>query len=830
MTDVRDALRALTKTPVVAAVAILSLALGIGANTAIFSLVNSLMLRSLPVRQPQQLVQVLTGPKRASWSNPLWEALRARDGQLFDGAFAYSSPRFNLSRGGEIQPANGVMASGDYFAVLGVPAILGRTFTRENDVRNGSGTEARQVAVLTYRFWQQHYGGAASAIGSTLELDRIPFTVIGVTGPEFTGVDQGYAVDVVVPLANEPLIRGGAKESAMDQRTWWWLRVVARLKPGDTIDRAAAAFRGVQPQLRQETLPTTYRPQDLPNYLKDAFALRAAANGPADLGRQYRDPLVLVMVVVVLVLLIACANIANLLLARASARRHELSVRVALGASRWRIARQLLVESAVLSISGTLLGLVFAQWGARLLVLELSGPNTAGALDVGLDWRVLLFTIGIATTTTLLFGLVPALRSTRVAPSDAIKEQGRSIVGESRFGLGSWLVAAQIALSLVLIVGAGLFLRTFSTLADVRLGFEPDPLMIVSAAAKRSAAVKETSGRTELFERLRAAAAAVPGVESAALQSITPLTNSEWDTLIENPEGLSLPESERDVWMNEVSPGFFAAYRTPILAGRDFTPQDTLAAPRVVMVNETFAKKYFHGANPVGRWVRNEPSPREASPRLQIVGLVRDAVYDSLRDAIPPTMYRPFTQAEQPGQSTTITVRVTGGSPALLTRSLADALNHVDPDVVLTFKPFHDTVRAFTAQERVVAMLSAFFGGLALLLAGLGLYGVMSYAVSRRRTEIGIRMALGAGPAGAVRLILLRVGALVGAGVAAGTVLSLWAAKFMAGSSLIYGLQPRDPATLAGAAVVLAAIGALAGYLPARRASRIDPARVLREG
>ncbi len=827
MTDLRDALRALRATPVVTAVAVLSLALGIGANTAIFSLVNTLMLRSLPVQAPERLVQVMAGPTRSSWTNPMWEALRSR-GQLFDGAFAYSTTRFNLARGGEIQPAAGVMASGDYFAVLGVPAILGRTFTRDNDIRTGAGTEARQVAVITYRFWQQHFGGAAAAVGSTIELDRVPFTVIGVTGPEFTGVDQGNAADIVIPLASEPLMRG-VNESAMDQRSWWWLRVIARLKTGDTMDRAVAALRGVQPQIRQETVPPSYRAKDLPNYLKDPFTMRAAANGPASLGRQYRDPLMLIMVVVALVLLIACANIANLLLARANARRHELSVRVALGASRWRIARQLLAESALLSVTGALLGLAFAQWGARLLVRELSGPSTAGALDVGLDWRVLLFTIGVTTATTLIFGLVPALRSTRVAPSDAIKEQGRSIVGESRFGLGSWLVAAQIALSLVLIVGAGLFLRTFSTLANVRLGFQPDPLMIVSAAAKRSA-VDQTAGRTALYERLRAAAAAVPGVQSAALQNITPLTNSAWDSILENPEGLSLPESERDVYFNEISPGFFATYGTPILAGRDFTPQDTLAAPRVVIVNETFAKKFFNGANPVGRMVRLEPSPSRNEPRLEIVGLVRDAVYDSLRDAIPPTMYRVFTQNEKPGPNTTIAVRAAGGSPVLLTRSLADALGKIDGDITLTFSPYGDTVRAATAQERVIAMLSAFFGGLALLLAGLGLYGVMSYAVSRRRTEIGIRMALGAGPAGAVRLILLRVAALVGLGVAAGTLLSLWAAKFMAGSALIYGLQPRDPATLVSAAVVLSAIGALAGYLPARRASRIDPARVLREG
>jgi putative ABC transport system permease protein len=827
MTDLRDAFRALRATPIVSAVAILSLALGIGANTAIFSLVNSLMLRSLPVKDPQQLVQVMAGPTRTSWSNPLWEQVRERDRQLFAGAFAYSTPRFNLARGGEAQLVNGVMASGGFFDVLGVPAILGRTFTYDNDVRTGKGTEHRQVAVISYGYWQRQYGGAADVLGKPIELDRIPFTIIGVTAPEFTGVDQGTAYEVAIPLAAEPLIRG-VKESAMDQRSWWWMRMMARLKPGDTMEQATAALRGVQPQIRQATIPPNYRPQDLPNYLKDPFTLRAAANGPNGLGRQYKDPLYVIMAVVALVLLIACANIANLLLARANARRHELSVRVALGASRWRIARQLLAESALLSALGTALGLLLAQWGARLLGLEMSGPTTATALDVRLDWRVLLFTAALATGTALLFGIVPALRSTRVSPNDAIKEQGRSIVGESRFGFGSLLVVAQVALSLVLIVGAGLFMRTFSTLSSVRLGFEPDPVLMVSANARRSAI--DPAKRAELYERLRQAAESVPGVRSAALMTITPLTNSAWDTLIENPEGLTLPESERAVHVNAVSAGFFATYGTPILAGRDFSSRDVAGAPRAVIVNEAFAKKFFGGKNPVGRWVRNDPSPGENPPRREIVGLVRDAVYQSLRDAIPPTWYEPVAQGENPGPNISIAVRAASGSPALLTRGVAEAIGRVDGDVSLTFKPYKDTVRAATVQERVVAMLSAFFGGLALLLAGLGLYGVMSYTVSRRRTEIGIRIALGAGPAGAVRLILVRVALLVGLGLVAGAGLSLWAAKFMAASSLIYGLKPRDPATLLTAALVLAAIGAMAGYLPARRASRIDPARVLREG
>jgi predicted permease len=821
MPDLRDALRALRATPVVSSVAILSLALGIGANTAIFSIVNTLMLRSLPVRQPQQIVQLMTGPERTSWSNPLWEELRDRHAFLFDGAFAYSTPRFDLARGGEAQFVNGMMASGGAFSVLGVPAILGRTFSPAEDVPGGG--KDGPVAVVTYAFWQRQFGGAASVVGQHISLDRVDFTVIGVTPPEFTGLDQGTKLDVAVPLGVEPLIRGNG-ESAMKQRSWWWLRVIARLRPGQTMDQAVVAFRGIQPQMRTATVPPTMRPQDIPRYLKDPFNARVASNGPNSLGRTYQQPLTILMGVVALVLVIACANIANLQMARASGRRHELSVRIALGASGWRIARHLLAESALLSVSGAILGLAFARWAARALVAQLSLYGSRIALDVALDWRVLAFTAGVAITTTFLFGIVPALRGTRVDPGEAIKAQGRSIVGDSRLGIGSWLVVAQVALSLVLVVGAGLFVRTFAGLAGVRLGFDTESVLVVDANAKNSSVMP--AARSELWRRMREAALSVPGVRSAALESVTPMTNSEWNTLIDNPPGLSLAEKDREVYVNSISAGWFATHGTPILAGRDFTAQDTLTAPRVILVNETLVKKYFPNTNPLGRWIRNVPYPGENPPQLFIIGVVRDSVYDSLRTAIPPTMYQHYLQREKPGPSMSVAVSAGAGSPALLTRSVAEAIGRVDRDVTLSFHSLSDDVRDATVQERVLALLSAFFGGLALLLAGLGLYGVMSYAVTRRRTEIGIRMALGAGPSGAVRLILLRVAALVGLGVVCGGALSLWAARFV--STLLFGLQPRDPATLTTAAVVLLIIGGVAGWVPARRASRIDPAQVLR--
>jgi predicted permease len=826
MSDLRDAVRALRATPIVTAVAVLSLALGIGANTAIFSIVNALMLRSLPVKEPQHLVLLRAGNTRSTWTNPLWEQIRQRETQLFDGAFAvaYSLQRYDLSRSGEAEYANAIMASGSFFDVLGVPAILGRTFTKADDVRGGG--KDGPVAVISYAFWQRRFGGATDVIGKPLVLSRVTFTIVGVTGPEFTGLDQGRSYDAAVTIGSEPLMKATPAESALDQRSWWWLRIMARLKPGQSVDQATAALRGVQSQIRDATMPPNYRPQERTRYLREPFNTREAANGPAALAAAYRQPLFTIMVVVAMVLLIACANIANLLLARATARRHELSVRLALGASGWRLARQLVTESLLLSTMGALLGLIFAQWGSQFLVHQLSNQAEGLALQLSPDWRVLAFTGGVSVVTALIFGTVPALRATHVEPNEAIKEQSRTIAGERRFGFGSALVIFQVALSLVLVVGGGLFMQSFSRLANVRLGFEPDPILIVDVNAARSKVT--VAERAVLHERVHQAILAVPGVRNAAASVVTPVTSSIWASLVENPPGMSLPENERETYVNVATPGWFATYGTPILAGRDISAHDTPTSPRVVLVNETFARKFFPGATPIGRSIRMVERPGTESPSLEIIGVVKDAVYMSPRDVVPPTTYRALLQEKLDGPGIHFAVQAASGSPVPLTRSIVDAIMRVDPDLSLSVRPYSRDIRAVTVQERVVAMLSGFFGGLALLLAGLGLYGVMSYAVSRRRTEIGIRMALGANPAGAVGLVLRRVALLVGTGIAIGTVAAAWASQFV--SALLYGLPPRDPATLAGAAVVLTAIGGLAGWLPARRAARIDPARVLREG
>jgi predicted permease len=618
-------------------------------------------------------------------------------------------------------------------------------------------------------------------------------------------------------------VRG--KESSLDGRSHWWLSIMLRLKPGQDLAAASAALRGMQPQIREITMPQDWPEQYKKTYLNEGFTLVPAATGSSGLRRRYQQPLTAIMVVVALVLLIACANIANLLLARANARRHELSVRVALGASKFRIARQLLTESLLLSGAGAVIGLLFARWGGDVLVRQLSSSTNTVFLDMALDWRVLGFTAIVAISTAILFGVAPALRASGVEPSDALKEQGRGVIGE-RFGLGNLLVVVQVALSVVLVVAAGLFVRTFSSLAHVDLGFEHEPILVANVNAQRLQL--DPPQRPELFERMRQAALAVPGVATAAVSAVTPVSGSTWNNVIEIPGAPPAPDRERMTNINLLSPAWFKTMGTRMLAGRDFGDRDTAGSPPVAIVNEAFARKYFSGENPIGRRIIQRSGPSRQPIEREVVGYVEDAIYRSLREPVPPTMYLPLPQQTSPPSSMGVSVRAAGGSPALLTRSLAAALTGVNKDVAITFRLLSEQVNSSLIQERVVAIVSGFFGGLALLLAALGLYGVTSYAVSRRRTEIGIRMALGAAPGGVVRMVLWRVAVLVGAGVIAGGAASLWASKFVA--TLLYGLQPRDPVTLVGAALVLSLIGALAGWIPARRAARIDPARVLREG
>ena len=815
--DWRDAWRSLRATPLVTSIAVLSLALGIGANTALFSILNSLILKSLPVRDPHQLAIL----DRTEWTNPIWEQIRAHEHELADGAFAWSTDGFDLSQGGPTDVVQGIWASGRMFDVLGVSTVLGRTLTPSDDARGGGPDGA--VAVISYGFWQRRYGGAADVIGRRLTIQRVPFTIVGITPQGFFGPDVGRAYDIAIPIGAEPLLHGA--ESWLDGRSTWWLNVMVRLKPGQSVEQATGLLRGLQPQIRLATIPPRWNAALQRQYLEEPFTFVPAATGLSSLRSRYEQPLMAILVVVGLVLLIACANIANLLLARAVARRHELSVRLALGASRLRLARQLLAESVILSAAGAALGLAFAHWGSRILVAQLATSSTSVYLDLSFDWRVLGFTMLVAVATSIVFGLAPAVGISGVSPNEAIKEQSRGISYDSRFTVRNALVVVQVALSLTLVVAAGLFARTFFSLTTRDAGFDRDPILLVNVDVQQSGVAPEQ--RSEWFENLRQSAAAVPGVARAAASFTSPLASAGWNTAVKVPQGSTLTPRQRMSWVNAVTPGWFDTYGVRLAAGRDVDGTDRHGAPRVAVVNRAFASRFLDGGNPVGRQFSTE-EPNSGSMVYQVVGLAEDAAYRSLRAEMMPTMYIPLAQWDRPRASVTIGIRAASGPPMNLARSLADALGRVDPRAALTFRPLSEQVAGTLTQERLVARLSTFFGGLALLLAALGLYGVTSYAVSRRRTEIGIRMALGANPSNVIRLVLWRVASLVVIGVTAGAALSFWASRFVA--TLLYGLEPRDPTTFIAAALLLGAIGLVAGWLPARRAARIDPTAVLREG
>ncbi|MFI4945326.1 MAG: ABC transporter permease, partial [Burkholderiales bacterium] len=822
--DLRYGWRSLRRTPAFTLVAIGSLALGIGANTAIFTLVDALILRTLPVREPGRLVRLEGG----SWTNPIWEEIRARQHQLFAGAAACADTRFDLASGGEADFAHGLFASGGFFEVVGVPPILGRTLSAADD-RRGGGADG-PAAVISHGFWQRRFGGSADAVGRSLKLNGVPFTIVGVTPRGFTGPMAGKSFDVAVPIGMVDRLQNYGDRAWLDDRSTWWLDIVARLEPGQSVAAATQALRGVQPQIREATLPANWRPQDLGKYLRERpFTLKPAATGLSEIRGRFERPLWTVMAVVGLVLLIACANIASLLLARANARRQELGARLALGASRRRLMRQLLTESLLLAVPGALAGLLLAQWGTQGLLGLIATREGIVSLDVSLHWRVLLFTAAVTIATALLSGIVPALRAGRLSPRDAIQQQGRGVAGAGPKAVGRPLVVAQVALSLVLLFAAGLFLRTFARLSTRDLGLRQDAVLLVDLDAQRSAAGR-SGDQAALFARAREAVSALPGVAHAGVSAIAPVSGAAWNERCEIVGAEAISEPEQVAWFNAVSPGWFGTYGTPLVEGRDLDERDLSGAPAVAIVNQAFARRFTAGASPIGRTLQREGPPLTQVPPVEIVGVVKDAVYRSLRETIEPTVYLPLAQlaAAESRPWATLAVKSAGQPPAALATSVTAALQQVDPRLSLTYWVFADRIRSSVLQERIVALLSTIFGGVATLLAGIGLYGVTSYAVSRRRTEIGVRMALGADAGGVVRLVLRGAAGLLATGVAIGIVASLLAAGLV--GSLLYGLEPRDPLTLAVATGVLVVVGLLAAGLPARRASRIDPAEVLREG
>jgi predicted permease len=825
LSDLRLAIRSLRATPIVTAVAILSLALGIGANTAIFSLVDSLILRALPVREPRRLVFVTdTSPSHVRvWSYPVWKQIHDRP-ELFEHSAAWSFTQLDLATGGESRLIPGIFASSSFFETLGAPALLGRTFSGLED-RAGSDP----VAVISYGFWQRSFAGAPDIIGRSVSFDNVRFTIIGVTPSTFFGPEVGRTFDAVVPLEQEPVLRG--RDSFLDDSGITFLTIIARLRPDQSTTAATASLRGAQPAIREATLGDIGRfgsRASVERYLKEPFVLAPGATGYAgarDLRVAYQRPLVTMLGIVMFLLCIACGNVANLQMARAAARRAELSLRLALGASRERLVHQLFMESATLAGIGTACGLALAMGTSRILVHQLSTTTNTIALDLTLDRTVLAFTIALGAMTALLFGTAPAFITARTAPIDALKRQERS-VGRERGGLASGLIVMQVAFSLVLVVAGGLFIRTFILLSTRPLGFAAAPVLIVNIDAHRT--TNDAAQRIRLYNAARDAVRRLPSVDEAALSLTTPVGSGQFTPRVE-VAGVS--DSRGPVWANLVSPGWLTTFQTPLIAGRDLTDADRAGAPRVALVNETFVRTFMPGGRPIGATITLYPGTVRSLGPIEIVGVVEDAIYSTLRAAMPPTYYLPLAQfdylPELGIRSITLSVRSRAGSPMLLTRSITTALAVVNPQLTLTIRPLADQVNGSLVQERVVAILAGCFGGLALLLAALGLYGVTAYGVARRRGEIGIRMALGAAPAAVMELVLSRVALLVAAGIVIGAVVSAWASKFIA--TLLYGVQPRDPVTFVGAAAILAAVGAIAGWLPAWRASRIDPAEVLRE-
>jgi len=808
--DLRYSVRVLRKSPVFTAIVVLTLALGIGANTAIFSLIDSLLVKTLPVEKPQELVLASEG----ILTNPLWEQIRDRQ-DVFSGVFAWGRAQFNLSRGGIVQNANGMWVSGDFFRTLGLRPAAGRLLASDDDRRG-----CAALAVLSYGFWQSHYAAAPGAVGSTISLDGQPFQVIGVAPDGFYGMTVGSKFDVAVPICAAGIFDG--TKSRLDKRSWWWLRAAGRVKPEIGMARLRSRLAALSPAIYEAAVPTYWDPASQANFRKRVLRPAPVATGTSDLRHDYREPLRILMAVVVLVLLIACANIAGLFMARAAARSVEMAMRQALGASRLRLIRQLIVECMLLSFAGAALGLVLARWGDTLLALSFSTVSRQVFFDFELDVRVLAFTAAAAILTGLLFGVAPALRGSRASLTGAMQATHR-VAGGRRTRLRLWIVGSQVALSLVLLVTAGLLLRSFRNLAATDLGFDADRVLIVNA--NLAIARIPESEFSPTYDRIEAALRALPGVVSASRSRLTPLGNSEWNTIIHSDTPHPVVGDDDLAYFNMVDSTYFETLRTPLLAGRNFSTADSAKSSPVAVINQTLALKFYPGVNPVGRTFRAEGGGRKLDPPVEIVGIVKDAKYESVREVAYPTVFRPVAQIpEDPAGD--FELRTALPQKAMMA-AIQNAVAGVNREIPIEIHTLAAQVDESMTRERVLAALAAFFGCLALLLAMIGLYGTLSYLVTQRRTEFAIRIALGA-PLQSIRNLVMRdVVVLLAGGIAAGVGLSLTTTKLL--GALLFGIQPRDPATLAVGAALMAAVSVAASLFAARRATKVDPMVALRQ-
>jgi predicted permease len=840
--DLRYASRMLFQAKAWTAVVVLSLALGIGANTALFGAIHGLLLTKLPVKDPDSLVRFrFVGrndmatdssgygflsnapdgqPVRATFSYPMFQQFVA-DNRTLDDLFACAPyGRVNVVVDGHAEIATAFVSTGNYYRVLGVSARPGRTIVPDDDRLT-----APAVAMISTRYWHARFGTDAAVVGKTVRINNVPVTIVGVIPSAFTGVQQPLtdAPDVSLPLSLDAQLNTSVGPRRLQQPTHWWLQVMGRLKPGVSAVQVQANLEGVfQHTARSgmdaflKSLPDDERAAAVNRNRKEIPRLRVEPGGRGIYDANTNDvrALTILTVVVVLVLLIVCANVANLQLSRGTARQKELTIRLSLGATRGRVVRQLLTESLLLAAIGGALGIAVAYWGKQLL------PGAPGQA-FRFDWPVLAFVMAVTMVTGILFGIAPALRGTGMNASASLKETSRSVVGK-RSILSKSLLVAQVAISLVLLVGAALFLRTLHNLRHVDVGFNPENVLLFRVSPQLNG--YDEARIATLYRDLLARIGGVPGVRGVAMSQPALLTGSVNSTSIYiHGRAYAAESRERDsnsINRVVVSPSFLEVMGIPIVAGRGLTDRDNQTAPKVVVVNQAAVRQFFPDGNAIGQ---RFGSSLETTNQLEVVGVVRDAKYDSVRDPAPPTMYVPAAQTRF--GNAVLEIR-TAGAPASSATAVREAVRQVDPNLpTIDVSTQLEQIERRFAQEKVFATAYALFGAVAVVLAAVGLFGLMSYSVARRTNEIGIRMALGARSQDVVRLVLGESLTLVAAGVTIGVAIALAAGQLVA--KLLFGLAPTDIYSTAGAVLLMLMVSMAAGYLPARRASRIDPMTAL---
>ncbi len=822
--DLRTSVRGLRRTPGFTAVAVVIIALGVGANTAIFQLFDALRLRSLAVPEPQQLAVIqLAGRKgwRGQQTRPLptltntqWEYIRDHQ-NTFSGVLAWSADTFGF--GSDPQPVRGLFVSGSYFRVLGVAAGLGRVFAPEDDHR-GCGTPG---AVISDAFWRRELAGDPAVIGRTIIVNYRKLEIIGVSATGFSGLEVGHSFDVSVPICSQAAL--WTEGNYLDKGTIWWLSVMGRLAPGQTIDYATARLQDFSPELFRATLPVNYPAEDVNDYQKLTLTAKSGGAGVSDLRDPYSDPLLLLLATTGVVLLIACANLATLILARASTREHEFAVRLAIGGSRSHLIRQLMVENGVLAIAGGVTGVFVAYRLSRFVIAFLSVQDDSIFFQTQPDSRVFSYAIAAAALSCIVFGLVPSWRVTRMLAGDSLRTSTRAVAGnKSGSDLRQGLVMLQVAFSFVLLFGALLFSGTLQNLLAVDSGFQMSDVVTgwIDYSRLKLPVARRMQFRREIVDEIRR----MPGVASAAETGIVPLSGQSGSNAVWR-EG-SDPKQRIDANFNYIGEGYLKTMAIPILSGRDFNAADRLSSRPVAIVSRTFIRRLGLTGDVVGQYFRREATPSRPETAFEIVGLVPDTKYISLKEEFRPLVFLSASQDNDPDPSMRVMIRASHGNAALI-GAIRTTMKSKYPDMQVNLRTFESTVNQGLLRERLMATVSGFFGGLAVLIAAVGLYGVLSYLVVRRTNEIGVRVALGAKPADILKIFAGRAGMLVAAGLISGAIVALLAGQLA--RSFLFGLEPWDVRTILTAVVILTGVSLLASCLPAWRAAMLQPLAALRQ-